>query len=207
MRHIRTNRLTLACGVIGLAGCVAVVLGDIVAALWVRDVGMVSDTISNLAAGRNAWLMDTGLVLLSVGMIAVAGGLLQIRLDGWRWTLAALILGFMAVIVLGIALYDEYGDGDGAGGDTVHIRLVYALGLSFTFVPLLTARGLKAVDPRLEIASYAIAAVWFVLGPFLFAVPTGWDGLYERLVAAVLTVWLAGASWFLVKRSATDRSQ
>jgi len=198
----RQNRDTVAaiCGMIGLAACLIVIIADFSTAAIYERLGLFADTISAMAAGRGAMIMDTALLILVGGMLAVAFGLWRLRRSGWRWLAAIVALVAVAGIIAAIALFNEYGDGDIRDSWTFHYRLVYALGATFTVIPLLTARDLKPIDRRLWLGSYGLAAAWFLAGPLMFAVPTGWDGLFERIAAALMLIWLAGAAIFLIRQ-------
>ncbi|MEQ8401004.1 MAG: DUF998 domain-containing protein [Roseitalea porphyridii] len=194
------DRAASASGIAGLAGCAVVIMADLTTAAIYERLGLFADTISAMAAGRGAMIMDTALLILVAGIVAIAFGLWRQRRPGWRWPAAIVALLAVAGIIAAIALFNEYGDGDIRDSWTFHYRLVYALGATFTLVPLLTARDLKPVDQRLWLGSYALAAAWFVAGPLMFTVPTGWDGLFERVAAGIMLLWLVGASIFLIRQ-------
>jgi len=194
------DRATLVCGIAGLAGCMIVIMADLTTAAIYERLGLFADTISAMAAGRGAMIMDTALLILVAGIVAIAFGLWRQRRPGWRWRAAIIALLAVAGIIAAIALFNEYGDGDVDDSWAFHYRLVYALGIAFTAVPLLTAHDLKPIDRRLWLGSYALAAAWFVAGPLMFTVPTGWDGLFERVAAGIMLLWLVGASTFLIRQ-------
>lgn len=194
------DRAASASGIAGLAACLIVVIADLSTAAIYKRLGLFADTISAMAAGRGAMIMDTALLILVGGIVAIAFGLWRLRRSGWRWPAAIVALLVVAAIIAAIALFNEYGDGDGNDSWAFHYRLVYALSVTFTLVPLLTAHDLKPVDRRLWLASYGLAAAWFIAGPLMFAVPTGWDGLFERVAAGIMLLWLVGASIFLIRQ-------
>lgn len=188
------------CGGIGLATVLVVVVADLTTAAIYRRLGLFADTISAMAAGRGAMIMDTALLIFAAGIVAIAFGLARFRRNGVRWLAAVVALVAIAGLVAAIAIFNEYGDGDVQDSWTFHYRLVYALGIAFAAVPLLTARKLKRIDRRLWWGSYLLAAVWFAAGLLMFAVPTGWDGFVERIAAGLMLIWLIGASILLIRQ-------
>lgn len=184
------------CGLTGLAGCFTVTVADMLAAFMRGNKTMIAHTISDLAAGRQAWIMDGGLIILATSTLVLAYGLHRWRIDGTRWRAGTILLGVFALSIIVMALVNEYGDRD-AEGSLVHYKLVYLLGVVFTLIPAVMARGWRSLHGWLGPASWAIAALWLLMGPFLFILPTSFDGLYERALAALLLIWLTGASSLL----------
>lgn len=190
----------LVTGTLTLVGMFVVVITDFVGRAVVDDVGMVADTISALAAGPYAWIMDTGLVICGLSTAILALGLYRWKLDGKRWTAGAILLVLIALAIITLALVDEYGDRDETGA-IVHYKLVYLIGFLFSFVPVLMAKGFRSVQPFFANASFFIAALWFVGGPYLFFIPTQWDGLYERGLTALMMVWIIWAAILMIRAS------
>lgn len=153
-------------------------------------VGMIRDTISDLAASNrnNAVdeVADIGLYAFVAAVLATSIGLLRWRIDRLDWKIGSALLVVVAICVTLIAGYEAYTTGD---GPVIHYRLVYVLGIAFPLTVLLTAGQFWEIDRRLGIALYIGGAAWAVLGPVLFFVPTEWDGLYERALAAMKLAW------------------
>ena len=110
---------------------------------------------------------------------AATAGLLRWRIDRKDWKIGAALLVVYAAAVTLIAAYEAYSTGD---GPVIHIYLVYTLGVAFPLAALLTAGQIYEIDKRIGIACY-------LLGPGLFMMPTGWDGLYERFLAFLMLAW------------------
>lgn len=164
----------------------------------------VSETISDLAAGPHAWIQDLGIILLGLGLAAVAVGLRLWRRGGRAWRLATVFMVLLAADLMVIAGHNEYGDLD-SGKFVIHSYAVYALGLLVLLAALLLAPGLgrtAEAGRRWHHASIAFGTVWLLLAPLFFVVPTAWDGLYERGIAALLIGWIGALSWLLVRRVA-----
>lgn len=192
------DRFSRACGLLGLLGILASVVTSLVG-VWVHDrVGFVAETISDLAAGRHAWIQDLGLYALALGMVATAAALWRGGPHGLAWRVGTAGLIVLAIIIAVIGGYGEYGDLD-EGGVVIHIYLVIALGVGFPAVVLLLTPGLRRFDPAWGRWNALLAVVWIVAAPLFFLVPTGWDGLYERGVALLLLVWLAALARLLMR--------
>ncbi|QIQ85634.1 DUF998 domain-containing protein [Erythrobacter sp.] len=180
-------------GGVVIAGCLVAIVLDLVGAGLSDRVGLVRDTISNLAAKEgNATpvdeLADTGLYAFAAAVLATLAGLLRWRIERLDWKIGAGSLAVVAACVTLIAGYEAYSGGD---GPVIHYRLVYALGAAFPVAVLMTAGQFYRINNALGIALYALGAIWVVAAPFLFVVPTAWDGAYERLLAALMLGWFA----------------
>jgi len=178
-------------GALVIAGCLTAIVLDLVGAGLSEKVGLIRDTISNLAASKGEdtpvdELADTGLYAFALGVLATTWGLLRWRIERLDWKIGAVLLVVVAACVALIAGYEAYTSGD---GPVIHYRLVYVLGGAFPLTVLLTAGQFFELHKRLGIALYALGAIWTVAAPFLFVVPTAWDGAYERLLAALMLGW------------------
>ena len=80
-----SNKLSLVCGIIGIFGCISVIIADIIGIIVVEKHNPISETISALAITKSAWIQDTGLNLYAAAMIACAIGLYTWNLEGLRW--------------------------------------------------------------------------------------------------------------------------
>lgn len=148
--------------------------------------GLASETISNLAAGEWDILSDLGIYAFVVGVLAVTVGLLRWRVTRWDWRVGAALLVLLAVDYTLIAAYEAYSTGEGM---QIHYKLVYVMGVAFPLTVLLTAGQFWEIERRLGIALYVGGVLWAIAAPFLFLVPTAWDGLYERALAFAKLGW------------------
>ena len=119
-------------------------------------------------------------------MLAATAGLLRWRIDRKDWKIGAALLVVYAAAVTLIAAYEAYSTGD---GPVIHIYLVYTLGVAFPLAALLTAGQIYEIDKRVGIVCYLLGGTFALLGPGLFMMPTGWDGLYERFLAFLMLAW------------------
>ena len=185
-------------GALALTGCAAAVIANIVGSIVVDTHDWVRNTISYLAEGRYAWIQDLGLLIFAVGVIGLGIGLWRLRLGGLRWRAGAGALVLMGLDVLLIALRHDYGE-QTPDGIVIHSQAVWALGGLFALGLLLLARGLGRVGAGWRKATIATAIMWIVLAPPFFVVPTGFDGLYERVLALIVIVWIVPVALLLLE--------
>ena len=196
----RDRRIWLT-GLIGLIGCGVVIVTHFIAMVLLEGYDPVRETISDLAAGRYGWILDIGLVAYAAGILACAFGMQQWALAAGskRWRTGLILLGILALDIMLIGVYNEYGNRD-PGGVEIHIYLVYILGFGFALTVAFLGHGLKEIDTNWEPYSIALAVVWIFLAPPFLFISTNWDGLYERFLAVILVGWTAFIAWLLFQR-------
>lgn len=197
------ERLAEICGAVGLLGCLGLLAGNVAGVLVVERHDPIADTISDLAAGRSAWILDAGLTLFAVGLLALGLGVLA-RIGGLpAGKTAAALLGAAAVVVAVIALHDEYGDND-SGKYVIHMELVYAFAVLFMAIAAFCAMGFRHIRRRWGNATAAVAVVWLATAPAYFFTPDTWHGAYERGLGVIVLGWTASLAW-IVARGASGR--
>ena len=193
------NKLFIVCGIIGIFGCISVVIADIIGIIIVENHNPISETISALAITKSAWIQDLGLDLYAVAMFACAIGLYQWNLGGLRWKIASVLLGLLGIDIILIAEHNQYAGREGIGA-SIHIQCVYALAVLFAAITFLASFGLRRVGRNWYRYSMGTAIIWTVLAPFFFIVPTNINGAYERFISLITISWVAAISWLLIKR-------
>ncbi|MGB3766749.1 MAG: DUF998 domain-containing protein [Phormidesmis sp.] len=194
---LSTAWILIVLGVVGLFGCLSVVVTDIVGALAVKGYNPITQTISSLAITDRAWIQDVGLNLFSASFAACGAGFLILDLGKLRWKIGSILLLLLAVDILVISEYDTYADAD-SFGSTVHLACTVILGGLFILAPWLTAFGLKHIGRRYYLYSLATAGFWGAFSFVFFLIPTNWDGAYERFLSLIVIAWVMLASWLLV---------
>ena len=194
-----SNKLSLVCGIIGIFGCISVIVADIIGIIVVEKHNPISETISALAITKSAWIQDLGLDFYAAAAIACAIGLYAWNLEGMRWKIAAILLGLLGVDIILIAEHNQYAGRPGVGA-AIHIYCVYALAVLFALITLLFSFGLRKVGRNWYRYSMVTAIVWTVLAPIFFFVPTNIDGAYERFISLITISWVGAISWLLIKR-------
>lgn len=184
---------------IGILGCFAAIITDIIGVIVVEKHNPISQTISALAIEKYAWIQDSGLDFFAAGLIACAVGLYVWNLNGTRWKIGTFLLFLLGIDVLLIAEHNKYAGRPGVGAN-IHIYCVYALGLLFTALTLLLAFGLRKVALKWYRFSIGTSIVWAFLAPIFFLVPTNIDGAYERFISLIMISWVAVISWLLIEK-------
>ena len=198
-RRIGGQRFERIAAALALLGAVAVVVANVVGVWLHPTTGFFADTISNLAAGRHAWVLDGALVLFAIGMVAIGIALWRQDLDGWRFRTGAALTMLTGLGIAVIALRNEYGDND-TGGLVIHLEVVVAMALAFAAATWLVAPGLTRVGSRWSTFSALIGMGWLLLGlAFFFLASDGWDGLVERLAAGLMVIWALAMARLVVK--------
>ena len=194
-----SNKLALTCGIVGIFGCLSVILANIIGIIVVDNHNPISETISALAITEYAWIQDLGLNLYAIAMFACAIGLYAWNLGGLRWKIASVLLGLLGIDVILIAQHNQYAGREGVGA-SIHIQCVYVLAVLFAAITLLLSFGLRRVGRSWYRYSMGTAIVWTVLAPIFFFVPTNIDGAYERFISLITISWITAISWLLIKR-------
>ncbi|WOI53185.1 DUF998 domain-containing protein [Parvularcula sp. LCG005] len=184
-----------------LFGAVLTVILDM--AMWfiIDGYNPMAQTISELAAGPHSWIQDLGICTFAVGIACLAIGF-TLRSDGDRHRNVAMrtALGLLSAVILTLALYNEYGDGD-FGGVEIHLWLVGAI---YLLVPAIfwLLSGLPAMRRSLfQNGGKAVAVAWLLLAPLFFVVPDTWDGAFERVLAMVMIAGVVGGAFYLYRQS------
>lgn len=187
---------------IGFAGCLSLVAGTLIAQAFVPGYNWVSDTISDLAAGRWEIIMDLALYGFAAGLFAVALASSHAHLGGRGWSVGLLCFAILAALVVVIGARNEYGDSDHEGV-VIHAYLVYALGALFTLAPFCMARGIGRVHVWARRSLTGLAVAWAIISVVFLLAPTGIDGLLERVAGliACATVSTMCASFWRLGRS------
>ncbi len=185
---------------IALAGPVIFSVAIVIADFVVPDHDWIADTISDLGAGRYEFIVDIGIYAYAASLIALSVAAAHAHLGGRGWTVGLFGLIATGLIVFLIGARNEYGDGDEEGW-VIHSYLVYALGVAFAVIPWSMAEGMAAIRPILGRAARAVTIVWVLMAPVFFFLPTGIDGLYERLLGAITFVFVGALAFALLGRA------
>lgn len=196
-----TNTTYKITGSLGIFGCLAVILTDIIGILVHEAHDPISDTISMLAIGKYGWIQDLGIDLFALSFLALAIGLYSWKKKGTKWIISLIILVLLSAVFVLIAEHNQY-----AGGKehTLHRKLVYIMAGLFLLLNLLIRKDLGQLKSYLNRLSLWIAGLWAVLAAAFPFIPDGIDGAYERLVCVLLVVWPLAVSKELLKASGKE---
>lgn len=185
--------LLRVCSIVGLVGTAALIASNIVGSILVPGHDWVSDTVSDLAAGKYEIIQDVGFYGFAGGLLAIALGLAHMRLSGTRMTVTTLSLAVLAGIVIIVGARNEYGDNDNEGV-VIHVYLVYALGLLFLAAFAAPIPAFRDLSSNLSRISILCAILWAIMAPVFFMMPTAYDGAWERALGLVAAFWVAAVS-------------
>lgn len=177
--------LLICLSAVGLLGCASLIIGTVVAAAVVPGHDRMSDTISDLGAGRYEIIMDVALYGFAAGLMATALAASHAHLGAGGWSFGVVSLAILAALVTVIAARNEYGDKD-SEGVVIHMYLVYALGALFLLTCAAMQAGLRACGHGAAGAALiGLGAVWAVVSAIFLMSPTSVDGLIERILGLV----------------------
>lgn len=181
-----------------MLGCLVMLTTSVIAPLLHPDMNFVTHTVSELAAGRLAWVQDLGLCALGFAMAAAGIALYRLHLGGFFWKGGSVVMVLVGAAICLLALYNEYGDDD-LCLVTIHGELVWGIGIGLVVALLSLRNGLGRVRRSLAVLTLVVAVVLLLGGPYLPMVSTEWDGLYERVICVAVLLWLGTVSWMLAK--------
>ena len=166
------------------------------------------EDISALAAidAQHAWIIISGIVALGLGLLALGLGLLGVIHDGRSATVGPilLVLAGLSFVVAGFARNDcsselqackgRVSSGDVSWHHGVHDGVGVVAFVFLVIAPLVLARAFRTDSRWSSLRRYSLAtgglaiALVLVFGAELF---DGWNGLAQRVLLAVLLVWVA----------------
>lgn len=190
--------LLTAVGAIAVAGQIGAAILLFVAMAWYPDYDFVADTISRLAKGPHAVIMDTGFYISAAGLLALAIGAAHLHLGGWDWSLGILALALLALVVTLLGIWDEFGQTPETL--SIHKRLSFALVPLFGLGPLLMMRGIAGAWPWARWSFAAAAALWTALALWFFFSSDARDGLIEKAAFAATYLWTLPLGALLFRR-------
>lgn len=189
---------------IGFAGCAALIIGTIVAQFFVPDYDWVADTISDLAAGEWEIIMDVALYGFAAGLFATSLAAAHAHLGQGRWSVGVLSLALLAALVVVVGARNEYGDKD-SDGVVIHSYLVYGLGLLFVLAPWSMAAGFRPSHRSVSSLLIFLGLLWAIAAPIFLMVPTGVDGLFERILGLIACAIIVTINYAFLQRGRMAR--
>ncbi|CAN0574291.1 unnamed protein product, partial [Laminaria digitata] len=197
--------LTKALSWYAILGCAIFAISILIADFVVPNHDWISDTISDLGAGKFEFIVDIGIYAFSASLISIALLASHIHLGRWPWSVGVVGFAVLGLIVFLVGARNEYGDGD-SDGVVIHIYLVYALGFLFAALPLAMARDIDRIGRGNGWLLISLSALWIISAPVFFFLPDSIDGIYERylgLIAFAITISMARI--FIRRASALQR--
>lgn len=191
--HTYQRELLLLTGALGLLGSIVPNFANLIASA-LTDHDFIADTISDLGRGRYKWIMDTGFYINAAGLISLSIGSAHAHLGGRLWSLGVISLALLSLVTIMIGLWDQFGGED----MSIHTRLTFVLGPLYLIGPLVMAKGIAVVAPKLRVVFLVAAVAWIVLATGFKLAPDAYDGIIEKLAVLSTLVWTVPLSWMLI---------
>jgi hypothetical protein len=192
--------LLVFCALAGLIGDVTP-LATIVVAAQITDHHFIADTVSDLARGPHKWIMDVGFYVNAAGLLGLSIAAAHAHLGRAAWSLGVFCLAFIALVVVLLGLWDEFGaTAENGSGMSVHTQLTFLLGPLYLAGPLLMAKAAAETDRRYGYLFVTSAALWLVLSVAFKLVPTAYDGIVEKIAIAATLLWTLPLAWLFLAR-------
>lgn len=192
--------LLLFCAVLGLLGSVAPTITLVWASL-VTDHKFLADTVSDLGRGPNRFIMDTGFYLNAASLIALAVGTTILHPGFKRWSTIILCFLFLALNIVAIGLWDDFGQTATGAGMSVHTQLTFGLAPLYLAGPVLTWSLFRDHAPRLAKLFLASAALWIFFAAAFKLAPDWIDGGLEKIAIAATLLWTLPFAWWMMNQA------
>lgn len=192
--------LTIALGYYSIFGCAVFAIMILIADFVVPNHDWISDTISDLGAGRYEFIVDIGIYAFSSSLISISLLSTHIHLGKWPWSLGAIAFATIGLIVFLVGARNEYGDSDNEGF-VIHTYLVYALGVLFAAAPIAMACNAECIQTRFRRTLISLAVLWLVSAPIFFIMPDSIDGIYERYLGLIAFAIIITMALLFIDRS------
>lgn len=192
--------LLVLCGLLGILGSLAMTIGIVAVQSIAPGHDPVSDTISDLARGDTAWIMDAIFYFNAAAMLALAIGAAHLHLGRWDWSLGLLVLALVALDIVLLGVWDEFYSQPGVEKTSVHTRLATFLFPLYILGPLAMARGAGEVSRAYTWLFVASAILWAITSLIYFFGPSEYYGVTERIAGATTLLWTVPLGWIFLTR-------
>ena len=194
----------------GILGPLVLIIGDVAAALTSPSYELVRDSISSLALTPMGWLQTIG--FMAIGLLVeifVAGLFFNIRgRRGFRLSAGLLVFFGFGLLLIGAFRTDPAGVPHTIEG-TIHSATATTVFWLFPIAILLLAPSLRN-DPNWK-GLFLYSIVTCILS-FLFMIAhiwlpdqLSWFGLYERILVALMVIWVEVTAIWLLRLSLRRR--
>ncbi|MXQ07616.1 DUF998 domain-containing protein [Alphaproteobacteria bacterium GH1-50] len=188
------------CGAFGILGALVMTFGVLIVQTFAPGHDPIEDTISDLARGDTAWIMDAIFYLNAASLLGLAIAAAHLHLGKWDWSLGIFVLALLALDIVLLGVWDTFYSTEGVDKTSVHTRLATALYPLFLIGPLLMVRGISnaaGVLPRVFIAA---SILWGITALIYFFGPEAYYGITERIAGATTLIWVLPLSWVFLRR-------
>ncbi len=200
-------------GILALAGVVGplvLVFTDLTAAFYEPEYDLTRDSISSLALTSMGWVQTIG--FLAIGLLVeifVTGLLFNIRSRrGFRPSAALLVCFGFGLLLIGAFRTDPAGTPHTIEG-SIHSITATTVFWLFPVACLLIAPSLRNDPYWKSLFPYTVAACILSLLLMIMRVwlphQLSWFGLYERILVAVIVIWVEAMGVWLLRLSLRGR--
>lgn len=199
--------LNVLLGLLSMAGPIAFTIAWIIGGLIQDEYSLRLEDISALAAmdAQYAWIMITGFVLLGVGTVALAVGLVStLRYASAVIGSVLLMVAGIGLVVVGLARNDcstelpacaaRVDAGEVSSHHQVHDYVSLIMFLALIAAALVCARAFGRDDHWRHLRVYSVATGVFgfaLLVLYVIEPAVTWNGFVQRIFVSVLFVWIA----------------
>ena len=199
--------LNVLLGLLSMAGPIGFTIAWIIGGLIQDEYSLRLEDISALAAmdAQYAWIMITGFVLLGVGTVALAVGLVStLRYASAVIGSVLLMVAGIGLVVVGLARNDcstelpacaaRVDAGEVSLHHQVHDNVSLIMFLALIAAALVCARAFGRDDHWRHLRVYSVATGVFgfaLLVLYVIEPAVTWNGFVQRIFVSVLFVWIA----------------
>ncbi len=178
---------------VGIAGPIVMIVGDLWASLSIPGYSPVRDTVSSLALTSIGWLQSICFLAMSLLLeIFVAGLFLNLRRARGFYA-GIVLLALCGFVLMLIATFHMDHPGAPPVDGIIHTIASYGVGLLYPIAILSLAPSFQRTPNWKIIFIYTliagVLAFGLIVGAF-FTAQTGWFGLYERIIILNALVWV-----------------
>ena len=194
------------CGAFGILGALVMTFGVAIVQFIAPGHDPVEDTISDLARGDTAWIMDAIFYLNAASLLGLSIAAAHLHLGRWDWSLGIFVLALLALDIVLLGVWDTFYSAPGVEETSIHTRLATMLYPLFLLGPVLMVRGISREAGVHRWVFIAAAVLWGITALIYFFGPEPYYGITERIAGATTLIWILPLSWVFLRRGMANLS-